>query len=129
MIEAKVIPWVGGEHPFYLYLGEIRALQVATDAGPEELLLRLRSGQWRVDDLTQTLRLGLIGGGMDKVEAQRLVASLMDQHPLLALKPTAIEIMLHVLSGPEVGAPGKLPGADPEPAPQNGTGPESTGPG
>lgn len=125
MIGPKVIPWVGGEHPFFLYLGELRALQTATDCGPEELLLRIRAGRWRLDDLTHVLRLGLIGGGMDRTAAQRLVAGLVDQHPLLAFKPTAIEIMLHVLSGPEDDQPGKTMGAN-ENAPQNGIGEAST---
>lgn len=73
--------WAGGEHPFELRLGELRALQQHCDAGPPWVLRRLQSGQWHVDDVVQPIRLGLIGGGMAEPEARKLV----DRHVVTPL--------------------------------------------
>lgn len=68
-----MIVWEGGEHPFKLNIGELRALQSATGVGPLFLLGRIMGSQWFVDDIWETIRLGLIGGGMKEDEASRLV--------------------------------------------------------
>jgi len=65
--------WTGGEHPFLLRIGELRALQQKCDAGPMFIMTRLLTGSWMVDDVIETIRLGLIGGGMDQAEARKLV--------------------------------------------------------
>ncbi len=67
-----MLVWEGGEHPFKLAIGELRALQSATGVGPLFLLGRIAGSQWFVDDIIDTIRLGLIGGGMDPVEAKKL---------------------------------------------------------
>lgn len=77
---THLIQWPGGEHEFVLRLGQLRALQKVCDAGPEEMLMRMLAARWRVDDVFETLRQGLIGGGMATTEASRLVTTLMDQH-------------------------------------------------
>jgi len=64
--------WDGGDHPFQLRIGELRALQSATGVGPLFLLGRIAGSQWFVDDIIDTVRLGLIGGGMPDDEAKRL---------------------------------------------------------
>lgn len=69
---GRVLVWDGGEHNFRLGIGELRALQQATGVGPTFLMGRVISSQWFVDDLIETVRLGLIGGGMSEVEAKRL---------------------------------------------------------
>lgn len=93
--------WTGGEHDFALRLGELRALQKACDAGPEEILTRLLRGTWRVDDVVETLRLGLIGAGMAREEAARLVNLQCDQGLPAALRLTASAILGHALLPPE----------------------------
>lgn len=55
------LPFADGTYPFRIGAGEMRELQRICDAGPLELYRRLLSGEWRVDDVTQTIRLGLIG--------------------------------------------------------------------
>ena len=45
-MNAAVIVWPGGEHPFRLALAQLEGLQKATDCGPEWLAMKLRSGQW-----------------------------------------------------------------------------------
>jgi hypothetical protein len=64
--------WEGGEHPFRLGIGELRALQSATGVGPLFLLGRITGSQWFVDDIVDTVRLGLVGGGMEPGAAKKL---------------------------------------------------------
>ena len=49
------LQWVGGEHEFALPLGNLRPLQEHTNAGPEQLIRRMSSGDWRVDDLMEII--------------------------------------------------------------------------
>lgn len=67
-----MLVWEGGEHPFRLGIGELRALQSATGVGPLFLLGRITGSQWFVDDIVDTVRLGLIGGGMSETDAKKL---------------------------------------------------------
>jgi len=120
------IRWPGGEHRFELRLGELRALQKSCDAGPEEVFNRLRSGRWRVDDVIEPLRLGLIGAGeVSQQDAGPLVTKLIDQHPLVAFKLPALEVMSRALLGEEDDPVGEPEGAT-APAPENGGSPAST---
>ena len=67
------LPWPDAARVYRLRLGELRQLQEKCDAGPLEILARMQAGRWRVDDIYQTIRLGLIGGGMRMDEALRIV--------------------------------------------------------
>lgn len=87
--------WDGGEHPFRLGIGELRALQQATGVGPLFLMGRIVGSQWLVDDIIETIRLGLIGGkSVTELEAKRLVdkvfcgedSSPIYKHSLLATR-------------------------------------------
>jgi hypothetical protein len=71
--ETQVFNWPGGEHPFCLRIGELRALEQKCNAGLGVITIRLLGGQWYLDDILETLRLGLIGGGMARDEAARIV--------------------------------------------------------
>lgn len=126
-MEAIKLTWPGGEHEFALRIVELRALQKNTDAGPEEIFNRLRLGTWKSDDLTQTVRWGLIGAGMDKGQATDLVMSLIDLHPLMQFKLTALAILAHSLLGDMDGneEPGK---SDAGESPASGTSETSTEP-
>lgn len=65
--------WGDGEYEFHLRLGEVRELQTKTGVGPFRLFERIRKHDWFIDDLRETLRLGLIGAGMENVAALTLV--------------------------------------------------------
>lgn len=67
------LAWPDQAREYRLRLGELRQLQEKCDAGPLEILARIQTGRWRVDDIYQTIRLGLIGGGMRMDEALTLV--------------------------------------------------------
>ena len=103
----QVIVWPGGEHPFRLALAEMQGLQQATDCGPEWLLMKLQSGQWKQEEPPEVLRWGLIGGGMDPAEAKRLVFSTFDRGPAIGFKVPAMELLMAWLYGPADDAVGK----------------------
>ena len=96
------LQWIGGEHDFALDIGQMRALQTACDAGPEQILRRMTAGHWRVNDLFDTIRLGLIGGGMAEKEASALVAMVEEQHGIGPLVPLAQAVLLQAFYRREV---------------------------
>lgn len=120
------LTWVGGEHTFALRLGNLRAVQKHCDAGPEEILQRIMVGNWRVDDLFETIRQGLLGGGMSTSEASELVTGMMSRHPLTEFKLTAQGILAAALIGVEDDMPGEQEGE--ALTPKNGASPNSTQP-
>lgn len=108
--------WPGGEHAFRLRLGELQALQEKCDAGPEMVLQRIRLGVWQVNDLFETLRFGLIGGGMDRDAARKMVIDAFERTPLMEFKTPAIEVLAAALIGvPDDPAGEPLPAGDPTP--------------
>lgn len=120
----------GEDRRFRLALGELRELQEKTDAGPAHLLQRLTDGTWRVDDIRETLRLGLIGGGMTPSEALALCRRYVDDRPLLESLPLARAVLLVVLLPVEGDVP-KPPPAEGATETTHGDGspsPASTGP-
>ena len=109
-MDAEWLNWPGGEHPFALRLNELRRLQNSCDAGPEEVFNRLRMGTWKVNDIIEPVRLGLIGGGMDEGEAGPMVTTLVEQYPLLMFKLVALETLRGALLGPPDDMPEKPEG-------------------
>ncbi len=99
--------WGDGEHTFRLPFKELRELQEKTNCGPEELMHRINTGKWRVDDIRETIRLGLIGGGMKPPTAHALCTNYVDGRPLLESKLPAYLILINALAGPEDDPLGK----------------------
>lgn len=97
------LTWHGGCHDFALRLGELRQLQDTCGAGPEEVLNRLRNGQWRVNDVIEPIRLGLVGSGeLSSKEAGPLVINLIEQgFPLVDFKLIALAVLMAALVGVE----------------------------
>ena len=118
--------WLGGEHEFALDIGGLRALQTACDAGPQQILNRVATGTWRVDDLFQTIRLGLVGGGMAAGEATRLTEATFKSHALMQFRPTAQAILVAALIGDPDDALGEAKGETAPP--ENGGSANSTEP-
>lgn len=111
MSHRLTLTWPGGEHEFALGIGQLRAVQDATNAGPEELLQRMAAGKWRVDDLIAVLRLGLEGGGMAKAECGPLVLRLIELHGLIPFRETAFRVLGAALIGPGDDPVGESRGA------------------
>jgi len=107
--------WPGGEHSFALRIGELQALQDITGEGPGASLQRLYMslqgnalmGGWKIADVVDTVRLGLIGGGMERVEAAKLVREVVERQNITSLINTACEVLLAALSekDPDAGKP------------------------
>ena len=67
-------------------------------------MLRSVGGDWRIDDIRETIRLGLIGAGMTTTDAFILVSRYVDQtdkHPPVDNLGIAAGILLHALTGPQ----------------------------
>ena len=106
-MQAEMIVWPGGEHPFRLALAQLEGLQQKTDCGPEWLTMKLRSGQWLATEAFEILRWGLIGGGMADGAARKAVADAFDRHPVGAFKVPALSVMMAALYGPADDPVGK----------------------
>lgn len=123
------ITWAGGEGSFLLTIDLLRALQDKCDAGPAWVLNRLRTGQWLVDDIVSTIRLGLEGGGMTKEEARRAVAKHVEDRPLNLSVITAQIVLMSALFGTEDDPVGGAPAGVERPIPSradDGDSPPST---
>ena len=105
---SLTMAWGDGEHRFRLAIGQLRELQEKCNAGPAEIFQRLLDRTWRVDDLREVLRLGLIGGGMKPAEALVLVKRYVDERPLLENVGPALQVLTAALVGPEDIASGKV---------------------
>jgi hypothetical protein len=66
------LPFGDGRHLFRLAIGQWRELEELRKLGPRRLFDRVRNGDWFVDDLYHTIRLGLVGGGMPTPAALQL---------------------------------------------------------
>ena len=75
------LPWADGDHRFRLGWGELMLLQEATDQGAFVLLDRLSTRQCRIEEISHTMRLALIGGGETPEKALQLVRSYVEGRP------------------------------------------------
>jgi len=99
--------WGDGEHRFRLRIGELRELEAKRDAGAFEIYSRLASGSWRVDDIVEVLRLGLIGGGVAPVMALGLTAKYVTPTAFLENVVAAREVLMCALFGDPADMVGK----------------------
>lgn len=104
---AVDLVWADGTHTFRLALGNLRELQEKTGCGPMELYRRVTQGTWRVDDIYETIRIGLIGGGKKPADAVRLVQRYVAERPLLESVPAAVAVLMVALHGPPEDQPGE----------------------
>lgn len=96
------IAWADGEHRFRLAIGQLRELQEKCDAGPAEIAARLSNGRWRLNDVRETIRLGLIGGGMAPGDAHKLTVRYVDERPWLeSVQPAQAVLMAALVGVPE----------------------------
>lgn len=101
------LTWAGGEHHFLLSIDLLKALQTKCDAGPEFILQRLGTRRWLVEDVIETIRLALEGGGLHKEEARRLVKIHVEDRPLTESVMTAQAVLMAALFGTEDDMPGE----------------------
>ncbi len=94
-------PFGDGVKIFRLGIGQLEELQEACDAGPEELFYRILGGTWRVKDIREPIRIGLIGGGTEPMKALSLVERYAGEGQLGGLK----ELVTCILGAGINGAP------------------------
>ncbi|MBB3944703.1 hypothetical protein GGQ73_000628 [Rhizobium skierniewicense] len=100
--------WADGTYSFRLAWGQLAELQEKCDAGPYVVLQRLHSGSWRIEDITNIIRLGLIGAGLQPAAALKLVRAYVEDHPPMEnLIPAQV-----ILSASLMGAPEEKVGED-----------------
>jgi len=95
------LDWADGTYRFRIGLGQVRELQEKCDAGPATIFGRLADGSWRIDDFRETIRLGLIGGGLEPAKALVLVKRYVDDRAWLESVLPAEVILGAALSGVE----------------------------
>ena len=103
LVEA---PFGGEVRRFRLTIGGAEELEQKCDAGLPVIARRLISGEWRIADVRQTIRLGLVGAGMDDMAAQVLIQRYAEQG-LDTLRILAVAILSPILTGEPDDAPGK----------------------
>jgi len=93
------LSWGDGEHRFRLPIGQLRELEEKCNAGLFEIFDRLRLRTCRIGDIRETLRLGLIGGGIGQADgmtakaAMDLVDRYLDDWPRTDSWATALRIV------------------------------------
>lgn len=106
------LDFADGTYGFRLAIGELEELQEKTGVGPYALLRRLLANDWRVEDVTQTIRLGLIGDGVKPGDASKLVQRYVEQRSDWVSNSMIAQA---IVSAALIGAPEELPGKDSPP--------------
>lgn len=89
----------GDSRLFRLSVDNLIALQGKRDSGPLEIAGRLQAGTWRIEDITETIRIALIGGGMDGKAARELVEAHVKPPHITAHVLLALAVLLSALQG------------------------------
>lgn len=121
--DAQVLlAWADGEYPFRLGIGQLAELQEKTGAGPWYIQWALSVLMAAVDTpimppkdagpsyVSETIRLGLIGGGMEAVKAMKLVKAYAGPGQIAENIPVAFAIIGVALYGAPEDEPEKLEG-------------------
>ncbi|CAN7598823.1 gene transfer agent family protein [Bosea sp. LjRoot237] len=103
------LDFADGTYGFRLAIGELEELQEKTGVGPYTLLRRLLANDWRVEDVTHTIRLGLIGDGCKPTDALNLVRRYIEQRSEWLHNAMLAQA---IVSAALVGAPEEVPGKD-----------------
>lgn len=85
MTEASrviTLTWADAEHAFNLKVpAQVEELEDKCGCGVNEVLNRLRDNRWKLADVRETVRIGLIGGGKTPDKALLLVKRYIDERP------------------------------------------------
>lgn len=99
--------WADGTYQFNIAkIKCVLELEEKCDAGVAQIFKRIMDGTWKINDIRETLRLGLIGGGMVPDKAMRLISRYCDDRPWQESLQPAIAVLLAAMvgvQGDEVG--------------------------
>src|SRR5215467_10437319 len=94
------LQWGDGEHKFNIAkLRCVLELEEKCDCGVAEIVGRLRDGRWKINDMRETIRLGLIGANVMPDRAITLVQRYVDERPWSENILTAQAILFAALVG------------------------------
>lgn len=97
---TRTIIWANGEDQFCLAkIGLLLDLEAKCNAPVGVIFGRLGSGNFGINDIRETIRLGLIGGGMSPDRAMTAVKSHVDGNPLASSVLTAYCVLEAVMVG------------------------------
>jgi len=109
------LTWADGTHKFNIAkIKSVLELEEKCEAGVAEIFARIRDGRWKFNDIRETLRLGLIGGGMMPDKALSLVQRYCDDRPWAeSLQPAMLILMAAMVGviGDDVGKKATTEGA------------------
>ena len=91
--------FAGRPRTFELLIDEIAELERLCNAGVGAVFARLCTAQFKFDDIRETVRLGLRGGGMSEAAATALVRATMDRKPLAEYLQLAADILGALING------------------------------
>jgi hypothetical protein len=101
------LAWADGDHTFNIAkIGQILELEDKCGCGVIEVFNRLHENRWRFNDVRETIRLGLIGGGLTPAQALTLVKRYVDERPWAESVPVAVTVLMAAI----VGVPGDTAG-------------------
>lgn len=104
-----------GHYDLALRIGELIALQEKTGVGPYVLANRILAGEWRVEDIIETIRLALIGGGLDNRAAFDLITRNITPGNIIQYVSIASEVVLAAIMGVDDEQPEIDDGEDDDP--------------
>lgn len=113
--------FAGRERRFALRFGEILDLEQACGDGKEPapigvIFQRLSMSRFAARDVYHTIRLGLIGGGMDSLKAKALLDDRISAGAgLMVMADLALDLMIHVMAGIEGAEAGPPEKQEPKP--------------
>lgn len=98
--------WAGRERLFALRFGDVLDLQQACGDGKDPAAIghvfqRVSTGRFDIRDVYHTIRLALIGGGLERLQADHLMREHFDRRPYLESATLAGEILLAMMNGIE----------------------------
>lgn len=94
------LKWGDGEHTFNVAkLRCVLELEEKCNCGFAQIYQRLAEGKWYFNDIRETIRLGLIGGGKDPDRAMTLVNRYVDERPFAENVLVAQAIIFGALVG------------------------------
>lgn len=100
MRDASITEFFGDDYQdFRLGFGQLLELQEKTGVGPFRLYKRVMEEDWMLEDISEIIRVGLVGGGMKPKEAYNLVKRYVVERPPLENLTLARALILVALYG------------------------------
>ena len=98
------LPFGDDTHVFKLGYGQIKELQDTVDAGPFVIFDSLLKNTWKIEYIRETIRCGLVGGGMAGIDAIRMVKTYVEDVENYPIRANVL-IAAAILNAALMGAP------------------------